>query len=177
VINVVTLESFDPEEVMAICRALFTAYGVGSEPTGALALPAAAQTSDGLDAAKLLAEVESVKTFADDKILYLVQRPFHPRPSPVGALPTFGFADFGGERATISARLATQGQTTPEGRAARLSKLAVHEVGHLWDLHHCIDARCSMTPPWGVSFAQGSSAELCSFCRDKSERKMKLSLV
>ncbi len=176
-INVVTLEPFESDDVLAICRALFTAYGVGCEPTGALALPGSSQTPEGIDAVKLLAEVETVKTFADDKVLYLVQRPFQPRKSPVGLLPTYGFSDFGGERATMSARLVTQGQTTPEGRAARLSKLAVHEVGHLWDLHHCIDTRCSMVPPWGVNFAQGTSAELCSFCRDKSERRMKLSLV
>ena len=176
-INVVTLEPFDADEVQAICRALFTAYGVGTEQTGALNLPEAARTPEGLDAEKLLIEVESVKTFADDKVLYLVQQPFRPRKSPVGPLPTLGFSDFGGERAALSAKLVTHGQTTPEGRAARLAKLAVHEVGHLWDLHHCIDTRCSMTPPWGVNFVQGSTAELCSFCRDKSERQMKLSLV
>jgi archaemetzincin len=174
VINVVTLEPFDADEVQAVCRALFTAYGVGCEQTGALNLPEAARTSDGLDAEKLLAEVE---TFADDKVLYLIQQPFKQRKSPVGLLPTLGFSDFGKERAALSAKLVTQGQTTPEGRAARLSKLAVHEVGHLWDLHHCIDTRCSMTPPWGVNFVTGSTAELCSFCRDKSERRMKLSLV
>ena len=172
-IHVVTLEPFETEIVQPVCRALFTGYGIGTEHSADLKLPEAAIVDGGLDAEKVIALGESLKTFGDDKILYLVKRAFRPRPSPVGNIPTHSFADYGRERATISAALVTQGAATPEAQAQRLAKLAVHTVGHLFDLHHCVDVRCSMAVPWGQSYAQSQSADLCNFCREKSERRMK----
>jgi len=172
-IHVVTLEPHEPELVDAVRRALFTGFGVGAELTGQFSIPESAVVGGGLDAEKLTFAAESLKTFADDKVLYLVKRPFLPRPSPAGPIPTHGFADYGKERAVISAHLVTQGYPTPEAQGQRLAKLALHTVGHLFDLHHCVDVRCAMQVPWGVVFQLGQSIELCSFCRDKSERRMK----
>ncbi|MHB1844135.1 MAG: archaemetzincin [Deltaproteobacteria bacterium] len=175
-IHVVTLEPFPAEEVQAVCRALFNAYGVGSELAGGLELPEDARVGDALDAVKLLAEVEQVKTFADDKVLYLVQQPLAPRESPVGPLPTHGFSRYGADRAVASAGILPlpKGAADPEqARTIALAKLAIHQVGHLWDLHHCLDARCAMAPPWGVAWIKGGQPELCAFCRAKSERRMK----
>jgi archaemetzincin len=172
-IHVVTLEPFTPEETREICRALFAAYGIGAEHTAEFKVPEEATLEGGLDAEQVALKAESPKLFGDDKILYLLKRPFRPRPSPVGNLPTHGFAAYGGSRAAMSAALVTQGVPTPEAQALRLAKLSVHTVGHLFDLHHCVDARCSMAVPWGPSFAQGQTADLCSFCREKSERHMK----
>ncbi|HUB06204.1 MAG TPA: hypothetical protein VMB50_04345 [Myxococcales bacterium] len=169
-IHVVTLEPFEAEEIQAVCRALFAAFGVGSEHVGELELPDDARDGSKLDAAKVLSEAGPVKTFADDKILFLVQSPFADRPGPRGLLPTQGYAKYGADRAVASAAgLAGD----PEARGRALAKLAVHQVGHLWDLHHCLDYRCSMTPPWGVAYARGQLPELCAFCREKSERRMK----
>lgn len=176
-IHVVTLEPHEPELVDAVRRALFTGFGVGAELTGQYAVPDSAVVDGGLDAEKLIADAEAMKTFADDKILYLVKRPFRPRQSPAGNIPTHGFADYGKERAAISAALVTHGYPTPEAQGQRLAKLALHTVGHLFDLHHCVDIRCAMAVPWGVVFQQGQSVELCSFCRDKSERRMKNAAV
>jgi archaemetzincin len=172
-IHIVTLEPYEPELLDPVRRALFTAFGVGAELTAELSIPDTAVLEGGLDAEKLAEVAEGMKTFADDKVLYLVKRPFRPRGSPVGPIPTHGFADYGKERAVMSAALVSQGLSTAEAQAPRLAKLAVHTVGHLFDLHHCIDARCAMAVPWGVAFTQGQSVELCSFCRDKSERRMK----
>ncbi len=176
-IHLVTLEPHEPELVDAVRRALFTGFGVGAELTGQFSIPESAIVEGQVDAEKLAFAAESIKTFADDKILYLVKRPFRPRASPVGPIPTHGFADYGKERAVISAALVTGGVAEPEAQGQRLAKLAVHTVGHLFDLHHCIDARCAMAVPWGAVFLAGQSVELCSFCRDKSERRMKNSAV
>jgi predicted Zn-dependent protease len=172
-INVVTLEEHEPELVQSVCRALFTAYGVGAEHTAKLSIPETAVVEGGLDAELVVQKAESLKIFGDDKVLYLVKRPFRPRTSPVGPVPTHGFADYGKERAALSSALVFQGVTTPEAQGARIAKLAVHTVGHLFDLHHCVDNRCAMAVPWGQLFIQGQSVELCNFCREKSERSMK----
>jgi archaemetzincin len=176
-IHVVPLEPHDAEVVDAVRRALFTGFGVGAELASQFSVPESAVTPAGLDAEKLTFSAEALKTFADDKVLYIVKRPFLPRPSPAGVIPTHGFADYGKERAAISSALVTQGVATPEAQGQRLAKLALHTVGHLFDLHHCVDVRCAMAVPWGVVFQQGQSVELCSFCRDKSERRMKTAAV
>jgi predicted Zn-dependent protease len=170
VIHVVTLEPFEADEVQAVCKALTAAFGMGTEHVGELEIPDDAQEGDKADAVKLLAEAGPVKTFADDKILFLVHSPLAARPSPAGALPTQGYAKYGGDKAVASAAGLP---ADPAARTQALCKLAVHQVGHLWELHHCLDYRCAMMPPWGVSYARTPAAELCSFCREKSERRMK----
>ena len=169
-IHLVTLEAFEASDVQAVAKALTAAFGMGSEHVGELEIPDNVQEGDKLDAVKLLAEAGPVKTFGDDKILFLVQSPLAARPSPAGAIPTTGYAKYGGERALVSAAGLP---SDPAARALALSKRAVHNVGHLWDLHHCLDYRCAMMPPWGVAYARGLAAELCVFCREKSERRMK----
>ena len=49
----------------------------------------------------------------------------------------------------------------------------MHQIGHAWELHHCLDPRCSMYLPWTPSFAAGEPI-FCTFCRDKSEQKLRL---
>ncbi|MHB8420876.1 MAG: archaemetzincin [Myxococcales bacterium] len=169
-IHVVTLEPFEADEIQAVCRALFAAFGVGSEHVGELELPDEARDGGKLDGPKLLVEAGPVKTFADDKIVFLVQSPLAEREGPRGQLPTQGYAKYGADKAVASAAGLP---ADPEARGKALAKLAVHQVGHLWDLHHCLDHRCAMTPPWGVAYARSSLPELCSFCREKSERRMK----
>ncbi len=170
-IHVVTLEPFEAEEVDVVCHALFAAYGVGCEHAAALELPEEAREDGPLDAVKILSNAGPVKTFADDKILFLVHSPLSPRESPVGLLPTHGYASYSEDKAVASAAGLPD---DPAAQAAALAKLAVHEVGHLWDLHHCLDHRCAMCPPWSVAYARNPAADLCSFCRAKSERRMKL---
>ncbi len=161
----------EAEEAQAVGKALTAAVGMGSEPGGELEIPDDAQEGDKLDVVKLLAEAGPVKTFADDKILFLVHSPLAPRLSPTGAIPTHGYAKYSGDKAVASD---AGFSSDPAVRTLALCKLAVHQVGHLWDLHHCLDYRCAMSPPWGVAYARSPAAELCAFCREKSERRMKI---
>jgi predicted Zn-dependent protease len=49
----------------------------------------------------------------------------------------------------------------------------MHQLGHTWELHHCLDPRCAMYPPWTLNF-EGGDTFFDTFCRDKSEQKIRL---
>jgi predicted Zn-dependent protease len=178
VIRIVTLDPFDDGDLAFLAKTLYQAFGVGTEHAGSRPLPPEAIGDDGrYDAPKLVAEVEPVKTFADDKILYLTSAPLALRAGPLGEPPCWGFAQYGGERAVLStSRFPSRGVTEAsiEAWRKRLAREASHAVGHLWDLHHCYDARCAMHPSWSQSLPANPDMDLCSFCRDKSERRVRL---
>lgn len=177
-IRIVRLDTFDEKDIDVLTRTLYQAFGVGSEDAGRVPLPPEAKKPDGrYDAELLLAEVEPVKTFADDKILYLTHAPLSLRPSPLGEPPCYGFSQYGGERAVVSvARLPQRGvsEAAIEAWQKRLGRESVHMVGHLWNLHHCYDPRCAEHPSWSPNLPESPSLELCNFCREKSERKIRL---
>ncbi|ADO74035.1 hypothetical protein [Stigmatella aurantiaca] len=166
-IRVVTLDPYDDKVLAKFSRTLYTAFGVGSENSGSVELPAG--LSDPLDAEKVLEQVKGVRAYKDDKVLFLTSRKLKERPLPSGTAPTHGFARFGKDRAIIS----THGHKDLEAGLKAVSRHALHQLGHLWELHHCLDPRCSMYPPWTPSFAAGE-ASFCTFCREKSEQKIRL---
>jgi predicted Zn-dependent protease len=175
-IRVVTLDRFEDADVDALCKTLFQAFGIGCEHAGELPLPEEAQSTDevgAFEAATLLAEAEAVKTFTDDKIVYLTRRKLLQPPGPLGRPPTLGFAQYGGERAVVSAFGLDLADLSEELRK-RLGKQAIHEVGHLWDLHTCLDPKCSMHPTWSEGFGANAEPILCTFCREKSENRIRL---
>lgn len=177
-IRVVTLEKVDPTDMAFLTGTLYRAFGVGTEHAGDRPVPQEAETKDGrLDAVKLLREVEPIRSFADDKILYITAAPLALAPGPLGEPPCWGFAELGGARAAITtSRLPSRGVTEAsiEAWRRRLAREATHAIGHLWDLHHCYDARCAMHPSWSQSLPSNPEMDLCTFCREKSERKVRL---
>jgi predicted Zn-dependent protease len=179
VIRIVTLDPFDDGDLAALSKTLYQAFGLGTEHAGSRPLPPEAMKDDGrYDAPKLVEEVEAIKTFADDKILYLTSAPLRIAKGPLGEPPCWSFAQYGGERAVLStARFPSRGvaEASIEAFRQRLAREATHAVGHLWDLHHCYDARCAMHPPWSPGLGPNPEQTLCSFCRDKSERRIRLS--
>ena len=60
-----------------------------------------------------------------------------------------------------------------EAGAKLVARHALQLLGHTWDLHHCLDPRCAMYPPWTPSYPAGD-APFCTFCRDKSEQRIRL---
>lgn len=177
-IRLATLEKLDPSDLAFLSRTLYQAFGLGTELAGEKPLPAGVETKDGrLDAVKLLQSVAPVRAFADDKVLYLAGEPLALPAGPLGEPPCWGFADYGKERAVIStARLPHRGVTeaSVEVYRRRLAREAIHAIGHLWDLHHCYDPKCAMHPSWSPSLPANPEFDLCTFCRDKSERKIRL---
>lgn len=165
-IRVVTLDEFDPKQLEKFCKTLYTAFGVGCEHTSLAELPA---LSEPCDAAKLLEQVQAVNAYADDKLLYLTTKKLKDRQLPSGVGPTFGWACYGKDRALVS----THPHRDLEESHKVVSRHSLHQLGHLWELHHCLDPRCAMYPPWTPSFAIGE-ASFCNYCRDKSDQKIRL---
>ena len=166
-IRVVPLEAYDSQELQRLCRSLYTAFGVGCESAAQVALPAG--VGDPIDARKLLDQVQLVRAYADDKLLYLSSKKLKDRELPSGTAPTLGYALYGKDRALVS----THGVKNWEEGLKRVARHSLHQLGHTWELHHCLDPRCSMYPPWTPSFASGDSI-FCTFCREKSEQKIRL---
>ncbi len=166
-IRVVTLDAFDEKHLARFNRTLYTAFGVGSEHTSQVELPAG--LSEPLEVAKVLDQVKGVRAYQDDKVLYLTSRRLKERELPSGRAPTSGFARFGKDKAIIS----SHPYKDLEAGYKHIARHALHQLGHLWELHHCLDPRCSMYPPWTPSFGAGEPS-FCTFCREKSEQKIRM---
>ena len=177
-IRIVTLDRIDPADLVFLTGTLYRAFGVGTEHAGDRPVPSDVETKDGrLDALKLLKEVQPVRTFADDKVLYITAAPLAIRPGPLGEPPCWSFAEYGGTRAVMTtSKLPPRGVTEAsiETWRRRFAREAIHAIGHLWDLHHCYDARCAMHPSWSPNLPADPEMELDTFCREKSERKVRL---
>lgn len=166
-IRVVTLDEFDVKYLEKLCRTLYAAFGVGAEHSEDVKVPPS--TPEPFEPQRLLQDLPKVRTFADDKILFLTSRKLKERQLPTGTAPTQGWAEHGGTRAVLS----THGFKDFEAAHKHIARHALHQIGHLWDLHHCLDPRCAMYPSWTPSFATGD-ALFCPFCREKSEQKIRL---
>lgn len=170
-IRVVTLSEFEDDTLALVLKKLQNAYGVGAEIGRRASMPSEAYdpSADAYDAQKTLAEAEDVRAFGDDKILFLTDRPLSVPLGPMGPGPIDGFADYGGLKAiATTAGLGGKSLPIPEG----LAKRAARQVGHLFGLHHCYDAKCAMLPGWADGFVQHPEVALCPFCREKSERRI-----
>ncbi|MFZ5468783.1 MAG: hypothetical protein ACOZIN_05035 [Myxococcota bacterium] len=167
-IRVVTLDSYDEKQLGKLCQVLYTAFGVGTEHSGQLSVPGG--HSEPYDAHRLLEDAPAVRAYADDKVLYLTAKKLKERPLPSGTAPTYGVARYSKDKALVS----TAGVKSLEEAGLKLvARHAMHQLGHLWELHHCLDPRCAMYPQWTPSFVQGDAA-FCVFCREKSEQKIRL---
>jgi predicted Zn-dependent protease len=130
-----------------------------------------------IDAVRLLSAVPAIRLVADDKVVYLTGAPLSLAAGPLGAPPCWGYAEYGGARGVVSlAGLPARGSTEAsiETWRRRLAREVIHVAGHLWDLHHCYDPRCAMHPSWSPGLVASPEADLCTFCREKSERKIRL---
>jgi archaemetzincin len=167
VIRVITLDDFEPKEVAKFCQVLYAAFGIGCEHSGQLPMPNG--VGEPIDAYKLMQAAKPITAYKDDKILYVTSRKLKDRVLLSGTAPTHGCAYYGKERAVIS----LAGTAGLEEGIKHVGRLSLHQVGHLWELHHCLDPRCSMYPTWTPSFPTGESV-FCNYCREKSERKIRL---
>jgi archaemetzincin len=87
----------------------------------------------------------------------------------------FGEAQMGGPCAVVSAhRLRQEFYGLPSDRKLfrqRLTKEAVHEVGHTLNLTHCDDYRCAMASSHAVEWIDLKESALCPTCRDVATPK------
>jgi len=174
VIRVVPLEAFEEPDLRFACDALFKAFGVGTVVTEPAELPRIEELDGGLPAAELVKAALAPRGIADDVTLFLTRRRLSQAKGPHGAPPTHGFAAYDGDRAIVTTALFGKLAELSEEFQKRLAKQAVHEVGHLFGLHACLEAKCSMGPPWTELYAQHVEPTLCNFCREKSEKRLQL---
>jgi predicted Zn-dependent protease len=176
VIRVVTLAKLDPTDVTALTKALYRAFGVGTEHSGDRELPAIAGPKGRIEAPALLAAAPQVRALTDDKVLFLTDAALSLPAGPLGEPPCFGFSEYDGRNAVVSvAKLPARGvsEASVEAWRRRLARESIHFLGHLWGLHHCVDARCAMHPSWSPALATAPDADLCTFCREKSEERIR----
>lgn len=166
-IRVITLDEFDEKQLQQLCKTLYTAFGVGAEVSKKMTAPPSA--GEPVDAVTLLQDIDTVRAYPDDKLLYLTMQKLADRDLPSGKAPTSGFCWYGKDRAVISIHPAKD----LEAAMKAAGRNALHHLGHTWELHHCLDPRCSMYPPWTPSFPTGEVI-FCTFCREKSEQKIRL---
>ncbi|MFN0063194.1 MAG: hypothetical protein ACKVPX_11860 [Myxococcaceae bacterium] len=166
-IRVVMLDEFDAKQVVDLSKLLYTSFGVGCEVVGVRPVPAG--VGDPIVPSRLLEKLDNITAYPDDKVLVLTSRPLADRPVPSGTAPSIGYAQQGLSRALVS----THPATDLESSFKLISRNALHQLGHTWELHHCLDPRCAMYPPWTPSFQTGE-AMFCNFCRDKSDHKIRL---
>jgi archaemetzincin len=178
VIRIVTLATYDEGDITHLSKTLYRSFGVGTEHVGDKALPKKAERPDGrFDAIKLLGDAPPVRAYSDDKVVYVTDKELAIPKGPLGEPPTWGYAEQGGSRALISTfRFRPRGVTEAsiEVFRRRLARESIHFIGHLWDLHHCYDARCAMHPSWSPSLPDDPEFELDAYCREKSERRVRL---
>ncbi|PVX47724.1 archaemetzincin [Flavobacterium sp. 103] len=55
----------------------------------------------------------------------------------------------------------------------RLLKICSHEIGHMFDLHHCINANCVMNGTNNISETDNNFSRLCSNCQQKLNYSIK----
>lgn len=165
-IRIFTLDEFDPALLKQLSKSLYTAFGVGSEHSGQVAVPAG--QTEPLDANKMLDSLPKVHALADDKVLFLTSRKLAPRKLLSGEAPTYGLARYNQQRAIVT----TSGIKNVTENTKLLARYAMQEVGHTFGLHHCLDPRCAMYPQWTPSYLTGDSS-FCTYCRDSSDAKIR----
>lgn len=166
-IRVVPLDVYDATLMGKFCQNLYTAFGVGTQ----LVQDVSPTQNHGstLDAIRFLKEAPAVASYQDDKVLFLTPMKLQDRKLIGHALPTHGLAMSSSGKAIVSSACVKDFETGLK----LVSRHAMHEVGHLWDLHHCLDPRCAMYPTWTPSYAAGESS-FCNYCREKSESRIRL---
>jgi len=168
-IRIACFEKYEPKFLNALRRHLFTSFGIGCELAGQVTWPSETEASQGpVDGYWLLAQAPHVDCFPMDRILYLTQRKLKNRKLLTGELPTLGLSQPQKMRALLSLPPPEKLETLQK----QIFRLAIAELGHCFGLHHCLDPRCAMYPPWTLPQVN-AEATFCSFCRLLSERHIR----
>lgn len=166
-IRIFTLDSYDPALMKKLLGGLYAAFGIGAEHSGETRVPD--EVAEPFVASKLLAALPPATAMSDDRVLFLTKRQLAPRALISGEAPTLGFTEYLGQRSIVS----THGlEPLDAENISKATRLAMQEIGHAFGLHHCLDPRCAMYPPWTRSYSAGD-AHFCTYCRDKSELKIR----
>jgi len=165
-IRIACFEEYEPKFLHALRRHLYTSFGIGCELAGLVPWPP--ENKEPVDGYALLSLAPKVDGLPADRTLYLTQRKLRPRKLLAGELPTLGLSQPKNMRALLS--LPSHEELEPQLK--HIFRMAIAELGHCFGLHHCLDPRCAMYPPWTLS-QNNAEAVFCSFCRILSERHIR----
>ena len=180
-IHVVAVGEVGADLLQKLGARLYQIFGVGCELGPDMSLPVSMRGKggkSGVDGIELLEKVHSTRHLprSKDITIYITTKALKSVKLPTGvqeqpqslSLPEKGCG-------LVSLSGLTSGKAGGNAAAqltARASRLAVHEVGHLLGLRHCVEAKCAMYPPWTPAFAASETVQLCAFCQDKCEQKL-----
>jgi archaemetzincin len=116
-------------------------------------------------ASRMLQHLETLSFSRCDKIMGVLDRDLF--------IPIFtyvlGEAQQGGKHALVSLhRLKTDEANAPSSLSLlieRSAKVALHELGHLYSLHHCLDPACLMHFSGSLRDLDETFLDYCSYCR------------
>ncbi|MCL2625815.1 MAG: hypothetical protein FWD46_03225 [Cystobacterineae bacterium] len=166
-IRIAYFEEYEPKFLKALQRHLYASFGIGCELAGQVPWPLGDE--EPVDGHLLLASAPKVHGLPNDRTLYLTQRKLQTRKLLTGELPTLGLSHYKSMRALLN--LPPHEEIEPSQK--RIFRLAIAELGHNFGLHHCLDPRCAMYPPWTLPQAS-AEATFCTFCRALSERHIRM---
>ena len=116
------------------------------------------------DAGAIIAAMESLSFPQCDKVIGVVDLDLF---IPIFA-HVFGEARQGSRAALVSIyRLKHSSSTLQEAlnlQMERAAKVGLHELGHLYNLHHCMDALCLMHFSGGLEDLDQTPLYLCRYC-------------
>lgn len=78
----------------------------------------------------------------------------------------FGLASYR-DKIAVSSMYRMKDESNPDLSLPRLLKICSHEIGHMFGLHHCIEANCVMNGTNSMSETDNHLLRLCSLCQRK----------
>jgi archaemetzincin len=159
-------EGVDPQRLDALAAELARAFGVSCH-VRAEALDASFARDAARGQYHSTAILERLRGLAADPGVRLLGVTAHDLFVPIFTF-VFGEAQLEGHCAVVSwYRLAEEHYGLPADEAKlreRLTKEAVHELGHTFGLHHCDDWQCVMASSHAVERLDVKGAEFCGAC-------------
>ncbi|MBS7255889.1 archaemetzincin [Flavobacterium branchiicola] len=96
-------------------------------------------------------------------LMALTEKDLYPKPE---WNYVFGLASYR-DKIAVSSMYRMKDETNPVLSLSRLLKIGSHEIGHMFGLHHCIEANCVMNGTNSMSETDKHSIRLCSLCQRK----------
>ncbi|WP_264551809.1 Zn-dependent protease [Flavobacterium sp. N2038] len=96
-------------------------------------------------------------------LMALTEKDLYPKPE---WNYVFGLASYR-DKIAVSSMYRMKDETNPDLSLSRLLKICSHEIGHMFGLHHCIEANCVMNGTNSMPETDTHSIRLCSLCQRK----------
>lgn len=182
-LNQVTVEiqplgSIAPDIIEAVQRSLEETYHIRTRRLAALPLPADAffKPRSRYHARELLTYLDNIRSEDVTHIMGITAEDISIRTMLGGDWGIFGLASASGPASVISTFRIRFGNPSQQQMLARISKIAVHEMGHCLGLPHCTHSHlCVMQAAKGkIATVDRARLGLCSYCRNQLQKSLNM---